>query len=332
MNGAEGTPRRFALRGVAVAAAVLVLLTAAAVWTAPDRLQYVPQAPVPGADLDAWLAESEAAAGRIVDGAEKRLRWYENLIGRRSDYVVVYLHGFSATRQEIAPVPELVADALAANLFETRLAGHGLAEAALNDVRAEDWLDDGAESLAIAAAIGERIVLIGTSTGATLALALADHALFQRVDSVILLSPNLGPSDPSSEWLLRPAGPLLARAMVGEYRSWAPANEQQARYWSTRYPTAALVEMMRLVGLVRARLPLDLAQPLLTVYSPDDLVVDVDRIRALEDAISAPRETFLPLQATGDPGRHVIAGDILNAGNNERVAALIVRFVRGADL
>jgi hypothetical protein len=32
------------------------------------------------------------------------------------------------------------------------------------------------------------------------------------------------------------------------------ANDLQARYWTTRYPSAALVEMMRLVQLARRQL------------------------------------------------------------------------------
>lgn len=326
------TPRRLARLAGLVAAGILVLVVTTAFWTQPSRLVYVPVAPTPGSDPEIWLAAAEARAGDIVAGAEKRLRWFDGVSGRRTGLAVVYIHGFSATRREIAPVPELVADALEANLFETRLAGHGLAEDPLNGVRAEDWLDDGVESLAVAAAIGERVVLIGTSTGATLALALADHEFFRRVEILVLLSPNLGPRDSAAEWLLRPAGKLLARAMIGEYRSWTPANEQQARYWSTQYPTAALVEMMRLVGLAREKLPLAFEQPLLTIYSPGDLVVDVERIRAMEHAVSAPRLAFMPLRAAGDPGRHVIAGDILGAANNERVSELIVRFVKGDAL
>ncbi|MDD4273595.1 MAG: hypothetical protein PHG14_07705 [Desulfobacter postgatei] len=37
----------------------------------------------------------------------------------------VYIHGFSATRKETAPLSDLVAKTLNANLFYTRLSGHG---------------------------------------------------------------------------------------------------------------------------------------------------------------------------------------------------------------
>lgn len=151
--------------------------------TAPAALVHLPSAPELPDNVVRWLENSEAdvsATTPIVDGAEKRIRWFGDLEGQRSEYVVVYLHGFSATRQEIAPVGEIIADALEANMFETRLEGHGLAERALTDASAEDWLVDGVESLAVGRALGEKIVLIGTSTGATLALAMLDHELFER--------------------------------------------------------------------------------------------------------------------------------------------------------
>jgi esterase/lipase len=150
--------------------------------------------------------------------------------------VLLYFHGFSATRQEIAPVPELVARSLGANLFETRLAGHGQQREAISGIAAETWLEDGAEALAIGRALGERIIIIGTSTGATLALALAEHPDFSAVESLVLLSPNWGPAAEGSEVATGPFGPQLTRLFAGEWHEWEPANELQARYCAPRYP------------------------------------------------------------------------------------------------
>ena len=89
-------------------------------------MAYEPATPVIPADIESYLAESEQRAGAgapLIPGTEKRIRWSA---GREpTDYAIVYLHGFSATRQELAPMLDRLADALGANLFETRLAGHG---------------------------------------------------------------------------------------------------------------------------------------------------------------------------------------------------------------
>lgn len=240
---------------------------------------------------------------------------------------MVYLHGFSATRQEIAPVGERLADRLGANLFETRLRGHGQIEDPLNGVRAEDWLDDAAEALAIGAAIGDKIVLMGTSTGATLALAMAGHPAFERVATLVLLSPNFAPRDPAAEFLTWPGGPQLAYMVAGDTRSWTPRNPLQARYWSTTYPMDAVIEMMRLVKYVRGELPQRLEQSLLMIYSPADNVVDTGQIISAYSQIDSPQKELIRIPTSGDPSNHVLAGDILSPQNNQAVADDVVRFI-----
>jgi alpha-beta hydrolase superfamily lysophospholipase len=178
--------------------AFLLVAAVAAVATAPPALIKKPSVLQLDADLDGYLSATEHAINAhtpIIPNTEKRIRWFQAGSQSKTAFSIVYLHGFSATRQEIAPVLALVADGLEANLFETRLAGHGLGTNALVGVQAEDWLDDAAEALQIGAAIGERVIVMGTSTGATLALAIVDHPSFDRVSSLVLISPNFGPRD-----------------------------------------------------------------------------------------------------------------------------------------
>jgi len=316
-----------------IAALTLILLALAAWWFTPPGLgdvhsEYPAQT---ATDIEAALAAEEAridAEFGLIAGTEKRIVWHAEP-GRKSEYAVVYLHGFSASRQEIAPVPAMVAEALGANLFETRLNGHGLNRDALTDVSAEDWLADGAEALAIGQRLGERLVVIGTSTGATLVLALAGYDSFDAIDTLIMLSPNHGPRDPASVWLTRPFGPLIARALVGEYREWQPANDAQALYWTTRYPTTALVEMMRLVDRANAMTRAAAVPKALLLYSPDDQVVSVDKVLAAFESLPAATKAAHAMPADGDPGRHVLAGDVLSPQSNAGLAERIVSFVRG---
>lgn len=311
--------------------AILLTLIVAAVWTAPRAIDHRALAPELPENLDRWLADSEArvaTAQGIVAGAEKRIRWIDDATRQATPLAVVYLHGFSATRQEVAPLGERLADALGANLFETRLSGHGLLRDALTDVRAEQWLDDATEALAVGASIGERVIVVGTSTGATLALAIADHPVFANVAGVILISPNFAPKDSAAEILTWPGGPQLASMLVGETRSWTAANELQARYWTTTYPMAAAIEMMRLVKFTRNKLPLTLAQPLLTLYSPNDQVIDTERLESALARIDSPRMKIVRVPASGDPSNHVLAGDILAAENNAAVLAHMLEFLQ----
>jgi len=291
------------------------------------------EATVPEIDADptAWVSEKESAANAveaIIPETEKRIRWFQGVKNNKTRYSVVYLHGFSATRQEIAPVGAMVSDALEANLFETRLSGHGQQKNALEGVRAEDWLEDAAEALTVGAAIGDQVIVMGTSTGATLALAMAGHPSFEPVSTIILLSPNFAPRDTNADYLTWPGGPELAYLVAGKTRSWIAQNELQERYWSTTYPMAAVVEMMRLVKFVQGRLPLHLQQAVLTMYSPEDTVVDTGWIVRGFELLDSPRKQLIEVPGTEDQSNHILAGDIMAPENNRLVAEAVVGFVK----
>jgi esterase/lipase len=314
-------------RGFAVLAAMAATIGAVVYATTPGALVNAASVPALPDDIDVFVESSERLAAEsfpLIPDTRKRIVWRQP--GVRTEYAVVYLHGFSATRQETAPLSELVADALGANLFETRLEGHGRAEMALQGVAAEDWIDDTAEALAIGSRLGDKVVVIGTSTGGTLALAMTGHEVADDVSHVVLLSPNIQPRNESARWATRPAGRLLARLFVGPTRSWTPHNEQQALYWTTSYPTDAAIEMMRLVDFVDTRLDVPLDAALLVLLSPEDEVVSPEATKAAFRRIDAPRKELLEIVDSLGPSSHILAGDILAPESTSRVAAKIIDF------
>ena len=317
-----------ALAALGVAALVLV----AGGWlTKPPKLDSTLVPVLIPDSIDAYLRDQEAVIAAefgVVEGAEKRVLWASEP-GRRTEYVLVYLHGFSATRQEIAPVPELVAKSLGANLFETRLAGHGRERQQLSNVSAEDWMNDGAEALAIAKALGDKIILVGTSTGATIALALARHPDYKLIDSLILISPNFGPAGQGSGITTGPYGPQLTRLILGERRSWTPANPLQKKYWSTDYPTTAIVEMMRLVDLAVQLTPEANTPKAMLIYSPQDDVVSVSKLLRGFDALPAGQKTIHKVDNPKSLSPHVLTGDILAPGTSADMANIMSRFIAG---
>ena len=311
-----------------IAAALTVLLAVALYASTPPSLVNAAAAPVIPDDLDAYLVAGEreiASRFALIPETEKLVTWREP--GVRTEYAVVSLHGFSATRQETAPLAARIADALDANLFETRLTGHGHGEEPMHEVRAEDWLDDAAEALAIGSRLGDKIIVIGSSTGGTLALAMSDRDDASAVTDIVLLSPNLQPHDPRSLWLTRPAGTLIARLLAGDTRSWTPHNELQGRYWSTSYPIDAVIEVMRLVDHVQGKLPMTMRQDLLVFLSPDDTVVSADAVRQAFVRIDAESKQLIEIPDVQDPSNHILAGDILSPDTTDMIAVTIVDFV-----
>ena len=154
-----------------------------------------------------------------------------------------------------------------------------------------------------------------------------DHPSMRAVDTIVMMSPNFAPHDPGAAWLTRPAGPLLARLLVGETRSWQPHNDKQAMYWSTVYPTEAAVEMMRLVDLANRQLPSQITQRLLLFYSLQDNVVSPEASLRVFEETEAPQKLKVEIDNPGDPSHHVLAGDVLSAQKTRSVADNIVEFI-----
>ncbi|HSM59944.1 MAG TPA: alpha/beta fold hydrolase [Longimicrobiales bacterium] len=279
------------------------------------------------ADLEAYLAASESMVPGLREGDGKAIVWRESP-ATATPVSLVYVHGFSADRHELDPVPERLAEALGANLFFTRLTGHGRDGAAMAEASAGDWLGDVGEAVEVGARIGERVVLLGTSTGGTLAAwaALQDR-LADRLAAVVLVSPNLGLADPDARLLLWPWGGLIARALLGTRRCFEPVSADQERHWTTCYPPRALVPMAALVERVRTLDPSSSRVPALVLYSPEDGVVDPEETERFFERYGGSPKRLVPIRGSGDPASHVLAGDILSPQTTEVVVEATVDFL-----
>jgi esterase/lipase len=298
-------------------------------WLAtPGELGPGPDLATVGENLEAWALSSdqyEADTFGLIPGAERQFTWAVD--GAQTPFGVIAIHGFSASRQETAPLASHVANALQANLYEVRLTGHGRASDPLVDVRAEDWQRDLTESLQAGARIGERLVLLTTSTGSTLVTAMLDHALMSRVDTIVMISPNFRPKNENSAWLTRFGGRISSLIALGRERCWNARNELQARFWSTCYPTSALIEVMRLVNRAKKMLPRPISQRLLVFYSGEDQVVSPVEIRKAFELLDAPEKKLIEVQGSGDPSQHVLAGEIMSPQTTDEIATTIVDFI-----
>jgi esterase/lipase len=277
-------------------------------------------------DLDQYLKQTEARYSDIVPGAEKTIIW-ANAAKTRTPLSIVYLHGYSATRQETAPLSDQIAARLGANLFYTRLTGHGRNGAAMAEATVTDWFNDTEEAFEIGKRLGDKVIVIGTSTGGTLATWLAEQPNTEAVAAYVFISPNYGPIERMSEVLAWPWGEQLAPLFVGSEFSWTPANEQQARYWTHSYPSKALVPMMSLVKFVRESRLENIHTPVLVVYSPDDKVINVQKVERAYAQMGADVKAIIAVTHYVNHLNHVLAGDILAPENTASVAKQIVDFL-----
>jgi len=321
------------MRRLAAAMVGLALAGGLVWWTAPvepvDRTLAFDAAAIP-ADLDGWLAAGEARFADIRPGQAKRIIW-AGATGQKTALSVIYIHGFSASSGEIRPVPDEVAKALGANLFFTRLAGHGRDGAAMAEPVAGDWIEDMAEAMAVGRRLGDRVLVIATSTGATLAaLAATDPALAEGMAGIVMVSPNFRVKNRAAILLDLPYARWWAPLLAGDTISFQPVNADHAAYWTTSYPSAAAFPMAALLREARRADFTAVTLPLLIFYSPEDQVIDPAAIGPVASNWGGPvRVEERHMTAGDDPWSHVIAGDILSPGQTEEVTALILDWARG---
>jgi len=278
-------------------------------------------------DLDLYLKTSEQAISDIREGTEKTIVWANPETREQTEFSIVYLHGFSASRREIAPVCDLLAEKLNANLFYTRLTGHGRSNDAMGDIHVNALLQDAVEAMTIAIRIGRQVILIGTSTGATLASWLANGEHKNLIKSLILISPNFGLKQRQSELLLLPWAELLLNFMQGPVYQFEPKNEAQAYYWTTEYPSRALIPMIQLVQRVRDTVLQHITTPVLVLYSSQDQIVDAMAIEKQFKRIPSSVKKIKEIRVAKENQPHVIAGDILSPETTQRVVREILTFV-----
>lgn len=328
------TPTKLAPRdrvGLWLGAGLGVLLV---LWLSGPRPRVVPPPagdPLPsgleGEALELYVAETESAHALRPD-VEKQIVWADPETKAKTPLAIVYVHGFSATRQETAPLADTVAARLGANLFYTRLAGHGDSDEAFGEATAGDWLADTAEAYHIGARLGERVVVIGTSTGGTLATWLGAHPeRFPQLAALVLMSPNYGVREASSRVLTWPWGGQIATTIAGDTRSWEPASDEQARFWHTTYPTNSLLPMMALVRYVNALDESTIKAPTLMIYSEGDEVVDTQFARARVESFASAEKEFVTVSETESPSQHVLAGRIVAPSGTEPLAEEIAAFI-----
>lgn len=283
-----------------------------------------------GADVDAHFAAQEARFSDITESVEKRVIWAGEK-GVKTDLAIVYVHGFSATSEEIRPVPDLVAESLGANLVFTRLAGHGRDGDALAMAKAQHWADDFAEAMIVARRIADEVIVMGTSTGATIVAAMADQPeVMEGVKGVIFVSPNFEIYDPMAQLLTWPAARYWVPLVAGDTRGFETQSEAHATYWTTTYPTVSVMQMAALVDETK-RMDFSAATvPAMFVFSDADTVVQPRVTHEVAKGWGGPVTVAVQsLQEGSDPSAHVISGAIISPAEIEGDVVEILKFING---
>jgi esterase/lipase len=297
----------------------------------PVYAKEIPAVPATAPALEQYV-HSQEAAHTIKPDNEARIVWFNDSLKHKTDYAIVYLHGFSASQGEGDPVHKNIARQFGCNLYLSRLAEHGIdtSESMLN-LTADKYWESAKEALAIGRQLGNKVILVGTSTGGTLALKLA--AEYPDINSLVLLSPNIAINDPTAFILNDPWGLQVARLVMGS--KYIDEKKQKTplfkKYWDSHYRIEAVVALEELLETSMTRETFEqVKQPTLLLYYykdeiQQDSTVKVSAMKKMFEELGTPagKKRAKPMPNTGS---HVI-GSYIRSRDVEGVQTEIEKFL-----
>lgn len=299
--------------------AVLVALLAILYFLGPkpaapiynNNLIQVPSDP---AALEAFVKANESVH-KVKPDNEARIVWANDSTKAKTPYAIVYLHGFSASQEEGNPVHKNIAKQFGCNMYLARLSEHGIdtTDALINMTATSLW-ESAKEAYAIGKQLGEKVILMGTSTGGTVALELASN--FDDVAGLVLYSPNIAINNPSAFLTNNPWGLQIARmVMGGKENVLKNRTDAYKKYWNDHYRLEAVVQLQELLETTMIPSHFNKIKcPLLTLYyfkdeKNQDPVVKVSAMKEMFEALGTPvnLKRMVPIP---EAGNHVLASPI----------------------
>ena len=243
----------------------------------------LPAVPSEAAQLEKYISDNEAKH-KLKPDNDARIIWFNDSTKEKTEYAVVYIHGFSASQEEGDPVHREFAKKFGCNLYLARLAEHGIDTTdALANYTAEKSWRSAVEAYVIGKQLGKKVILMSTSTGGTLALKLCTE--FPDIAANIMMSPNIAINDPNA-WLLNNHwGLQIAHVIVGQQRTVSDTTAIYARYWNNRYSTNSFVQLEELLESTMKESTFNkVTQPTLLLYyfKDDDHQDDVVKVSAMK--------------------------------------------------
>ncbi|MCB0689820.1 MAG: alpha/beta hydrolase [Saprospiraceae bacterium] len=261
-------------------------------------------------DLQLHL-QAEQTSDLIKPDNEAMVYWADS-IGIKTDYALVYLHGFSASRGEGDPIHLEFARRYHMNAYLARLDQHGLNESdALLKLTPENLLQSAKEAIAYGKLLGNKVIVMSCSTGGTLAIYLASQNP-SWVDGLICYSPNIDTYNQATHLLDGPWGKQILQLIEGgKYHGWEDSDDVK-KFWSTRYRNEALIDLRQLLdATMRPETFHEVKQPFLLLYyykseEEQDQTVSVPAMLQMYDQLGTPPDLKAKF-AVPKAGHHVLA-------------------------
>lgn len=234
---------------VITAAVITAILTAYLLGPRPAIPAYdteLPQIPETATAVETYV-ESREQRHDIKPENGARIVWADPATKAKTPVAVVYLHGFSASPREGFPAHVSFAEKFGCNLYLARLSDHGIDTVpAMAHLTVDRLWNSAVEAYAIGKQLGDEVILMGTSTGGTLALKLA--SVYPEIKGIINFAPNIEINDPAAFLLNKPWGLQIARLVFNGDTRTVPSDATYRKYWYDTYRLEATVELQQLLS------------------------------------------------------------------------------------
>jgi esterase/lipase len=260
---------------------------------------------------------------KIKPDNESRVIWADDSLKTKTPYCLLYVHGFAASWYEGSPVNIDFAHRYGMNLYAPLLVTHGVESIEpLIDMTPDRLYESTKEALVVAHQLGEKVILMSTSTGGTLSIKLAAE-FPDLVDGLILFSPNVAINDPAAFLLSKPWGLQIARFVKkGNYRISSTKFPEEEQYWICKQRLESAVYLQQLIEATMTKNTFrKVNQPTFMAYyykdeANQDNVIRVDAALKMFDQLGTP-ENMKQKQAFPEANNHVIGSKLLSGAWQE---------------
>ncbi len=266
--------------------------------------------------LSAQIDDSEKHVVGLKADNQARIVWADSNMKQKTKYCVVYLHGLGGSQGDGMPIHTDFAKRYGCNLYLARLYGHGVeSNEALVDLTAENYLESANRAIGIGKILGDKVIIMATSTGASLALIIASE--HPEIAALIFYSPNIDFKNKGSFLLTCHWGLQLARLTQGSKNIISNDPDSVRKYWLSKYRIEALISVKNLLNhKMNPQTFKKIHQPIFVGYyyknelEQDDRV-SVSRILEMFDQIGTPSNAKRKI-AFPNTGVHPIASSVMS--------------------
>lgn len=281
----------------------------------PDNL------PDQASELESLIASHEDAFAPIKPEARARIVWHDKQQKNKTDYSLVYLHGFKSSQGEGYPVHQAIAKKFGCNLYLARLQGHGLKrDQYFGDLSSSALIQSAIDACRIGQKIGRNVLVMGTSTGGSLALyAAASDTCPVSIKGLILYSPLIHLYGISSLLLENRIGRTLLQLFPGKSYElkYDPFSDDEAAIWYSSYSlNGVLVLGQTIQRIMRQSVFANVRCPVFIGYyyknrTNHDRVVSTSAIKRMGKQLGTPSSN-ITIKNFPHAASHVICSSLLS--------------------